>query len=190
MTETTIAPGLIAGTWQIDPAHSEITFNVRHLMTVVRGSFTEFTGRIEIAEDVFASTAAAEISVASIDTRNGERDDHIRSSEIVDVAAFPFIRFVSTAVAPAHAGRRARNRRYAVDGNLTIRGITRPVRLLTEFHGTSVDQWGDVRAGFVATAQILRSDFDIQFNIPLQGDRVVLGDEIEIGLEIQAVLGH
>lgn len=189
MTETTIAPGLVAGTWQIDPAHSEITFNIRHLMTTVRGSFTQFTGRLDITDDPFASTASAEISVASIDTRNAERDNHIRSSEIVDVQTFPLITFVSTGVAAARTGRRARNRRYAVDGDLTIRGVTRPVRLLTEFHGTSVDQWGCVRAGFVASTQILRSDFDIEFNIPLQGDRVLLGDEIEIGLEIQAVLG-
>jgi polyisoprenoid-binding protein YceI len=96
--------------------------------------------------------------------------------------------FTTTGVAPARTGRRARHPRYGVDGNLTIRGVTRPVHLIAEFHGTSVDPWGGLRAGFTASTRILRSDFGIQFNVPLQGDRLVLGDEIEIGLEIQAVL--
>lgn len=188
MTQTTAEPGLVTGRWNIDPAHSEVTFNVRHLMTTVRGSFTTFGGSIQIADDVFASTAHAEIAMASIDTRNAERDEHLRSSEIFDVAAHPVMRFTTTAVSPARTGRRARRQRYNVEGDLKIRGIARPVRLLTEFHGTSVDQWGGVRAGFTASAQILRSEFGIRFNIPLQGDRLVLSDEIEVGLEIQAVL--
>jgi polyisoprenoid-binding protein YceI len=188
MTETTTAPGLATGTWHIDTAHSEVTFNVRHMMTTVRGSFTEFGGRIDMADDVFASTAHAEIVMASIDTRNAERDDHVRSSEIIDVAAHPLMIFTATAVSPARTGRRARQQRYTVNGDLTIRGVTRPISLLTEFHGTSIDQYGDVRAGFTASTQILRSDFGVRFNIPLQGDRVVIGDEIEVGLAIQAVL--
>jgi polyisoprenoid-binding protein YceI len=188
MTETMTAPGLVAGAWHIDPAHSEVTFNVRHMMTTVRGSFTEFRGILDISENVFDSVARAEITVASIDTRNAERDEHIRSSEIVDVATHPLMTFVTTSVAPARTGRRARRPRYTVHGDLTIRGVSRPVDLLTEFHGTSVDQWGGVRAGFTASAQILRSDFGVEFNIPLQGDRLLLGDEIQIGLEIQAVL--
>jgi polyisoprenoid-binding protein YceI len=188
MTETMTAPGLVAGTWHIDTAHSEITFSVRHMMTTVRGSFTEFGGRIDIADEVLASTARAEIMMGSIDTRNAERDEHIRSSQIVHVAAHPVMTFAATAVSPARSGRRARRQRYTVDGDLTIRGLTRPVGLLTEFHGTSIDQYGGVRAGFTASTQILRSDFGVQFNIPLQGDRVVIGDEIEIGLQIQAVL--
>ncbi|MEV5708007.1 YceI family protein [Actinoallomurus sp. NPDC052274] len=188
MTETAAPPGLTTGTWTIDPAHSEITFSIRHLMTTVRGSFTEFGGTIEIAADPFLSTATAEIAIASIDTRNAERDAHVRSSEIMDVERHPTMTFTTTGVASARTGRRARHPRYGVDGELTIRGITNPVRLLTEFHGTSVDPWGGMRAGFTASTRILRSDFGIQFNVPLQGDRVVLGDEIDIGLEIQAVL--
>jgi polyisoprenoid-binding protein YceI len=188
MTETAVHPGLTAGIWTIDPAHSEITFNVRHLMTTVRGSFTEFGGDIVIADDPFLSTATAEIAIESIDTRNAERDAHIRSSEIMDVANHPVMTFAATGVAPARTGRRARHPRYGVDGDLTIRGVTRPVHLITEFHGTGLDPWGGLRAGFTASTRILRSDFGIQFNLPLQGDRLVLGDEIEIGLEIQAVL--
>ncbi|MDN3351046.1 YceI family protein [Actinomadura sp. DC4] len=188
MTETITAPGIAAGTWRIDPGHSEITFSVRHMMTTVRGVFTEFGGRIDIAEDPFASTAYAEISIVSIDTRNAERDELIRSAQILDAANHPRVTFIATEVSPARTGRRARHPRYNVAGDLTVRGVTRPVTLLTEFHGAGVDQWGAIRAGFTASTRILRSDYGIEFNIPLQGDRLVLGDEIEIGLEIQAVL--
>jgi polyisoprenoid-binding protein YceI len=187
MTETITAPGIAAGTWRIDPGHSEITFSVRHLMTTVRGVFTEFRGSIDITEDTFASTANAEVTIASIDTRNAERDDLIRSPKILDAAGHPQMTFTATGVSPARTGRRARHPRYNVDGDLTIRGVTRPVSLLTEFHGAGVDQWGALRAGFTASTQILRSDYGIEFNIPLQGDRLVLGDEIEVGLAIQAV---
>jgi polyisoprenoid-binding protein YceI len=188
MTETITAPGIAAGTWRIDPGHSEITFSVRHMMTTVRGVFTDFGGLIDIAADPFASAAHAEITIASIDTRNDERDELIRSAKILDAATHPRITFTATAVSPARTGRRARHPRYTVDGELTIRGVTRSVSLLTEFHGAGVDQWGAVRAGFTASTRILRSDFGIEFNIPLQGDRLMLGDEIEVGLEIQAVL--
>jgi polyisoprenoid-binding protein YceI len=188
MTETAAPPGLAAGMWEIDPAHSEITFSIRHLMTTVRGSFTEFGGHVEIADDPFLSTATVEIAIASIDTRNAERDAHVRSSEIMDVEHHPVMTFTATGVSPARTGRRARHPRYNVDGDLTIRGVTRPVNLLTEFHGTGGDLSGGLRAGFTASARILRSDFGIQFNVPLQGDRLLLGDEIEIGLEVQAVL--
>lgn len=188
MTETITAPGIATGMWRIDPGHSEITFGVRHMMTIVHGAFTEFAGRIEIAEDPYASVASVEITINSIDTRNTERDDLIRSPQILDAANHPCMTFTSTAVSAARTGRRARDPRYTVEGDLTIRGITRPISLLTEFHGAGIDQWGGVRAGFTASTRILRSDYGIEFNIPLQGDRLVLGDEIEVGLAIQAVL--
>jgi polyisoprenoid-binding protein YceI len=187
MTETITAPGLAAGTWRIDPTHSEVTFGVRHMMTTVRGDFTQFGGRIDVADDVLASTAHVEIAMASIDTRNAERDEHVRSSQILDVAGHPNLTFTASAISPARTGKRARHPRYNVDGDLMIRGVTRPVTLLTEFHGAGVDQWGELRAGFTASTLIRRSDFGIEFNIPLQGDRLVLGDEIEVGVAIQAV---
>src|SRR3569833_2164116 len=188
MTDTITAPEITAGTWRIDPGHSEITFSVRHMMTTVRGVFTEFGGRIDIADDVFASTVHAEIVIASIDTRNPERDELIRSGQILDAANHPHMTFTAKAISPARTGRRARHPRYTMEGELTIRGVTHPVSLLTEFHGAGVDQWGGLRAGFTASTQILRSDYGIEFNIPLQGDRLMLGDEIEIGLQLQAVL--
>ncbi|MEV5828974.1 YceI family protein [Spirillospora sp. NPDC052242] len=179
---------LEAGRWTVDPVHSEITFTVRHLMTTVRGSFTDFGGEVEIGEDPLDSRAHAEIRMASIDTRSAERDAHVRSADFLDVDNHPVMTFTGHRVERAAIGRRARNPRYHVDGELTIKDVTRPVRLLTEFHGISPDPWGGTRAGFTATTSISRSDFGIEFNVPLQGDKVMLGDTIAIALEIQAVL--
>ncbi|MEV4257222.1 YceI family protein [Spirillospora sp. NPDC049652] len=187
LTLDTVAPGLTSGRWAIDPAHSEITFTVRHLMTTVRGTFPDFAGEAHIADDPFASSARAEITLASLDTRNAERDAHVRSADFLDVERHPVMSFTSTGVEPATVGRRARTPRFHVDGELTVRGVRRPVRMLSEFHGVSEDPWGGVRAGFTATAEISRRDFGIEFNIPLQGDKVVLGDAIAIQLEIQLV---
>ncbi|MFC5181208.1 YceI family protein [Actinomadura harenae] len=187
LTLDTVAPGLTSGRWTIDPAHSEITFTVRHLMTTVRGTFPEFAGEAHIADDPFASSARAEITLASLDTRNAERDAHVRSSDFLDVARHPVMTFASTGVERATVGRRARTPRFHVDGALGVRGVTRPVRMLSEYHGISEDPWGGMRAGFTATTEISRRDFGIEFNIPLQGDKVVLGDTIAIQLEIQLV---
>ncbi|MEV3924506.1 YceI family protein [Actinomadura coerulea] len=180
-------PDLEAGRWTIDPVHSEITFSVRHLMTTVRGSFPDFEGEVVVGRDPLESTARAEIRMGSIDTRSAERDEHVRSADFLDVRRHPVMSFTATGVERAAIGRRARTPRYHLLGDLTIRNVTRPVRLLTEFHGVGPDPWGGLRAGFTATASISRRDFGIEFNIPLQGDRVMLGDEIAIALEIQAV---
>ncbi|GLW64450.1 hypothetical protein Arub01_26940 [Actinomadura rubrobrunea] len=176
----TVAPGLTAGTWNIDPAHSEVTFSIRHLMTKVRGSFTEFSGSIEIAEELAKSTATAEIKMASLDTRNADRDAHVRSSEVLDVENHPTMTFATTGV-------RAEGDGYFVDGELTIRGITRPVTLEVEFHGVGEDPWGGIRAGFSATTTINRKDWGIEFNVPLKGEGALLGDKVDIQLEVQAV---
>ncbi|MCP2339390.1 YceI family protein [Actinomadura rupiterrae] len=187
LTLDAMAPGLVAGRWTIDPAHSEITFTVRHLMTTVRGSFPDFAGEAHIADDPFGSSARAEIQLASLDTRNADRDAHVRSPDFLDVERHPRMTFTSTGVERATVGRRARTPRFHVDGELAVRGVTRPVRLLAEYHGVSEDPWGGVRAGFTATTEISRRDFGIEFNIPLQGDKMVLGDSIAIQLEIQFV---
>lgn len=178
---------LESGRWAIDPVHSEITFTIRHLMTTVRGSFPDFGGEVVIADDPLDSSAHAEIRLASIDTRSEERDEHVRSADFLDVAKHPVMTFSGTGVERAAIGRRARTPRYHLDGDLTIKDVTRPVRLLTEFHGVGPDPWGGTRAGFTATAAISRRDFGIEFNVPLQGDKVMLGDQIAIALEIQAV---
>ncbi|MFA1551435.1 YceI family protein [Actinomadura chokoriensis] len=179
---------LEAGRWIIDPANSRIIFTVRQLMATVRGTFPDFEGEVVIGEDPLDSTARAEIRMGSIDTRNPERDRHVRSAGILDVRRHPIMTFTGTGVERATAGRRARTPRYHFAGDLTIRGVTRPVRLLTEFRGVGSDSRGGIRAGFTATAVISRRRFGIEIDVPLQGDRVMLGDEITIALEIQAVL--
>lgn len=187
MTETQPAPGLITGTWTIDTAHSEVTFAIRHLINTVRGTFTRFSGQVDVAPELFDSRVHAEIEMDSLDTRNADRDAHVRSADFLEVEKYPVMTFTATGVRPATVGRRARHSRYEVVGDLTIRGVTRQVRLLTEYHGVSDVDWEGTRVGFTASTVINRQDFGIEFNIPLQGDKYLLGDEIEVGLEIQAV---
>jgi polyisoprenoid-binding protein YceI len=180
MSIATVAPGLTAGTWNIDPAHSEVTFVIRHLMTKVRGSFTDFSGSIEIAEDLASSTATAEIKMASIDTRNADRDAHVRSADVLDIENHPTMTFKTT-------GLRSEGGDHYLDGDLTIRGVTRPVSLEVEFNGVGDDPWGGFRAGFSASTTINRKDWGIEFNVPLAGDKALLGDKVDLQLEIQAV---
>jgi polyisoprenoid-binding protein YceI len=172
--------GLSAGTWNIDPAHSEVAFVIRHLMTKVRGSFTDFAGSVEFADNIVDSTARVEIQIKSIDTRNADRDNHIRSAEILDLDNHPVMVFVTTGVRP-------NGDKYLLDGSLTIRDVTRPITLDVEFNGTDTDPWGGTRVGFSATTSISRKEYGIEFNIPLGGDKALLGDNVDIQLEVQAV---
>jgi len=183
MTAPTLTrlPELAAGPYTIDPAHSEVTFSIRHLMSKVRGSFTDFTGELTVADDLSLSTATATIQLGSVDTRHADRDAHLRSAEIFDVERYPSMIFVSTGV-------RADGDRHLLDGELTIKDVTRPVTLEVEFNGTGTDPWGGNRAGFTAATQISRKDFGVEFNVPLQGEKVLLGDKVDIQLEIQAIL--
>jgi polyisoprenoid-binding protein YceI len=182
-TSTTFTlPGLATGTWTIDPSHSEVGFTVRHLMvSKVKGTFKTFDGTISIAENPLDSRVEAHIDASSVDTRDENRDNHLRSSDFFDVGQHPQITFVSTAVRPD-------GRDYAVSGDLTIHGVTRPVELTLEFNGVSPDPWGGVRAGFSATTEISRGDYGIEFNMPLDGGGVVVGDKIKINIEVEAVL--
>ncbi|MGH3646099.1 MAG: YceI family protein [Micromonosporaceae bacterium] len=177
---STVLPELTTGTWNIDPGHSDVGFTVRHLMSKVRGSFSEFSGQVTIADELTASSATAEITIGSVDTRNEQRDGHLRSAEILDAERYPVMTFQATGV-------RADGTDYVVTGDLTIRDVTRPVELAVEFNGVGTDPWGGTRAGFSARTQLSRKDFGIDFNIPLEGDKVLLGDKIDINLEIQAV---
>jgi Uncharacterized conserved protein len=177
---TATLPGLTTGVWAIDPSHSEVSFTVRHLMSKVRGTFTEFSGEVTVAEDLFQSRAQAQIAIASVDTRNQQRDDHLRSPEILNAEQYPNLTFQATGV-------RDNGGEHTVTGDLSIAGVTRPVELAVEFLGIGVDPWGGTRAGFSARTQISRKDFGIDFNIPLEGDKLLLSDKIDIQLEIQAI---
>jgi polyisoprenoid-binding protein YceI len=182
MSTAVEVPGLVAGTWVIDPVHSEIGFSVRHLMvSKVKGSFKTFEGVITIAEDPLQSSVSVTIDAPSIDTRDEGRDNHLRSTDFFQVETHPKFTFVSTSVRPSGSD-------YIVTGDLTIKGVTKPVDLEVEFNGVSPDPWGGTRAGFSATTEITRGDFGIDFNMPLDGGGVVVGDKVKINIEVEAVL--
>lgn len=181
-TTATPTPLVQPGTWSIDPTHSEVTFSVRHLMVSrVRGSFPVFSGTVITADDPAEARVEAEIDVASVDTRDQRRDNHLRSADFFDVEHFPTMTFRSTAVRPRGEG-------YTVEGELTLHGVTRPVSLEMELNGVHGDPWGGTRAGFSATTEINRRDFGIDIAMPIEGGGVVVGDRVSVSLEIQAVL--
>jgi polyisoprenoid-binding protein YceI len=180
-TATTI-PGYMTGTWTIDPVHSEIGFSARHLMvSKVRGKFGNFSGQIVTAEDPFKSSATAEIDLKSITTGNDQRDEHLRSADFFEVETYPTMTYRST-------GARFEDGNYILDGELTLKGITRRVPLVLELNGFGPDPYGGTRAGFTASGELNRSDFNVSFNAPLQNGGVVVGDKITLHLEIEAVL--
>jgi polyisoprenoid-binding protein YceI len=179
MSITATDLGITAGTWNIDPAHSEVSFKIRHLMSKVRGTFTKFSGAIVVTEDLVSSTAAAEIDVNSVDTRNADRDAHIRSKDILGTDEHQNLTFATSSV-------HVKDGEYYVDGTLTVKGVAKPVNLSVEFNGVSPDPWGGTRAGFTASTEISRKEYGIDFNLPV-GEGALLGDKVEISLEIQAV---
>ncbi|MDJ0414105.1 YceI family protein [Rhodococcus opacus] len=180
-TATATLPNLTAGTWAIDTVHSTVGFSVRHLMvSKVRGTFSDFTGAITVAEGGTAAVTA-EIQVASIDTKNADRDAHIKSADFFDAEQYPTATFTSTAV-------RAKGDDYVVDGEFTLHGVTRPVELALEFNGVNPGMGNGPVAGFEATTVLNRKDFGITIDMPLEGGGAVVGDKITITLEIEAGL--
>lgn len=170
------------GTWDIDPSHSSIEFVVRHLMVAkVRGGFTEFSGSITVAENPEESTAEATITAASITTRDAQRDEHLRSPDFLDVANHETLGFVGSEV------KAIRGSRWRLGGDLTIRGTTRAVELEVEFQGVTKDPWGNQRAVFSAATTINREDYGLTWNQALETGGVLVGKDIRIELEIEAV---
>lgn len=175
-------PGFVAGTWAIDAAHSEVGFSVRHMMvSKVRGKFTKFSGELTTTPDVLGSSVQAEIDLASIDTGNEMRDNHLRSVDFFDAENHPLMTYRST-------GLRADGDEYVLDGELTLRGVTKSVPLTLEVNGFGGDMHGGTRTGFTATGEINRQDFGVSWNAALETGGVVLSDKIAIHLEIEAVL--
>ena len=180
MTET--LPGYLTGTWSIDPVHSEVGFSVRHMMvSKVRGKFNVFSGDIVTGESPFDSSVTATIDLSSIDTGNPDRDAHIRSADFFDVDTHKTMTYRSTGVRSDDDG-------YVLDGELTLKGVTRPISLRLELGGFGQDPYGGTRAGFTATGEIKRSDFGVDFNAVLETGGVVVADKVAIALEIEAVL--
>jgi polyisoprenoid-binding protein YceI len=169
------------GTWTVDPAHSSIGFSVRHLMGKVRGTFEEFTGQVTTTEEPTGCSATATISMRSVNTANRMRDDDLRSANFFDVDRHPDMRFESTGLT-VHDGR------LELSGRLTIRNITRDVALQVEFLGLDkTGLQGEQRIGISATTAIRRSDYGVGAGAG-EGQKIVVGDEITIQLDIQAML--
>lgn len=172
-----------AGTWQIDPAHTSVEFVGRHLMvTKVRGSFSEVAGTIEVGEDVTASSVSVTIGVGSVSTGAADRDGHLVSPEFFDAATFPEMTFVSTGVRPNGDA-------WLLDGELTIKDITKPVVLDFEFLGLVDDPWGNAKAAFSASTEVVREDWGLNWNVALESGGVLVSKKITIELEIQASPG-
>ena len=183
MTSTFDATGtaqLSAGTWAIDPVHSSIGFSVRHLMvSKVRGTFQNFSGAIVVAEDGTPSVTA-EIGVDSISTNNEQRDAHIKSADFFEVEKYPTATFRSTGV-------RTSGDKYVVDGDFTLKGVTKPVSLDLEFNGVNPGMGHGEVAGFEASVVLNRKDFGIDIDMPLETGGTVVGDKITVTLEIEAL---
>jgi polyisoprenoid-binding protein YceI len=168
--------------WNFDPSHSSVGFSVRHLMiSKVRGHFGKWEGTFDYDEsDPTKSKLAVRIDAASIDTREEKRDAHLRSPDFFDVEKFPTLTFTSTRVERAGDD-------LVVHGDLTIRDVTRAVQLKVESLGRSKDPWGGERAGFSASTSINRKDFGLHWNVALETGGVLVGEKIEISIEIEAV---
>jgi len=176
-------PGYIAGTWTIDPVHSEIGFSVRHMMvSKVRGKFTTFSGTLTTAEDPSQSSVTATVDLASIDTGNEDRDNHLRSADFFAVEEHQTMTFRSTGL------RASGGDFFLLDGELTLHGVTKTVTLQLELGGFGPDPYGGTRAGFTAQGEINRKDFGIDFNAALETGGLVVADKVTIQLEIEAVL--
>jgi polyisoprenoid-binding protein YceI len=179
-TETSI-PGYQAATWNIDPVHSEVGFSVRHMMvSKVRGRFTNFSGQLVTGADPLQSSVTAEIDLTSINTGQEQRDQHIQSADFFEVETYPTMTYKST-------GIRVEDGEYILDGDLTLKGVTKNVPLRLELQGFGEDAYGGYRAGFTATGELNRRDFNVNFSAPMQNGGVVVADKIQLHLEIEAV---
>jgi polyisoprenoid-binding protein YceI len=179
----TTATAITIGTWTLDPTHTEIGFSVRHLVSKVRGKFDTFEGTIVTAEDLTASTVNVSVDLSTINTGTAGRDDHLRSADFFEVESHPTMTFVSTGVVQKS------DKDFAVTGDLTIKGVSKPVELAVEFLGEGNDPWGGTRVGVEAKTEISRKEFGIDFNMPVEGtDKLMIGDKISIHINAEAVL--
>lgn len=169
--------------WLLDPTHSELGFKIKHLMiTNVSGSFKNFNAAVETKEEGF-STAQINLSaeMTSIFTNNEQRDNHLRTSDFFEVEKYPELKFKSTKVEKIDSDT------FALYGELTLKGVTKPVKLNVEFNGVTKDPWGGERAGFLVTGKINRSNWGVNFNAALETGGVMLSEEVKISSEIQLV---
>jgi len=176
------APLPAPGTYEIDPTHSSVTFSVRHLMVAkVRGHFAVKGGRIEVEPDPLASSVVATVDAGSVDTRDANRDAHLRSADFFDVEHHPEISFRSSGVEQVGPGE------YRLHGELTIRDVTRPIALTVEYLGAGKTLEGRTTIGFSATTTLNRKDWGLEWNVALESGGVLVGDKITLTIDVEAV---
>ena len=170
------------GTWNLDPAHSSIEFVARHLMvTKVRGGFGSFGGTIEIAENPTDSVVEIEVDMASVVTGSADRDGHLKSADFFDVENHPKMTFVSKSIVEKGDG-------YQVAGDLTVKGVTKPLTLDVEYLGVMTDPWGNAKAAFSATGEVNREEWGLTWNAPLEAGGVLISKTAKIEIEVQAAM--
>ena len=178
----TVHPDYIAGTWRLDPAHSELSFTVRHLkVTKVRGTFDSFDVTVVTADGPTGVSVEATVDVASVNTKQEQRDQHLRTSDFFKADEHPRMTFRSTSIALDGDD-------FTLAGELTLRGVTQPVTLTGEFGGIVVDGYGNTKAGASATTRINRHDFGVSWNAALEAGGMTLGDDVAINVELELVL--
>jgi polyisoprenoid-binding protein YceI len=179
----TVPAAAAPGTWVVDREHSQVSFQVRHLLSKVRGQFDDYTGTVVYdPENPGRSSVEFTIETKSINTFHAKRDEHLRSGDFFDVASHPRITFRSTKVVPLGEGR------FAVTGPLTMRGVTREVTLPVQLLGTARDPWGNTKSGFATSLVLDRQDYGVQWNAALDQGGTLVGDEVEIEIQLETAL--
>ncbi|NKQ53580.1 YceI family protein [Amycolatopsis sp. K13G38] len=175
--------GQLTGTYEIDPAHTRIGFVARHAMvTKVRGAFNEFSGTATIdGDNPEKSAASVAITAASIDTRNADRDGHLRSNDFLAMEEYPEITFTSTAI------KQTGDNEFDVTGDLTVRGVTKSVTIPFTYEGTAQDPFGNTRIGFEGSVVINRKDFGVTWNAPLETGGVLVSEKVTLEFEVSAI---
>lgn len=181
-TDTSTSLSNLTGSWDLDPAHTQVSFAARHAMVAtVRGQFRDFTGVLRLdGQDPAKSSAEVTIQTASIDTGVEQRDEHLRSGDFLESEKYPTITFKSNRA-------EADGDEYTLSGDLTIKDTTRPVELTVEYNGTATDPYGNLRAGFEGSATINRKDWGLTWNVALETGGILVGDKVKIGLDVSAV---
>ena len=176
---TTIVP---TGTYTVDPTHSSVEFAVKHLgIATVRGTFASFEGTLELGEDLSQATADGVVEVATLDTKEPTRDEHLRSADFFDAERYPQIGFRSTDI------RATDEDEFEIVGDLTMHGVTRSIKLKAEVQGTETDPWGNERVGLEVTGSLSRGDYGMTFNQALGSGNVLVSDKVKLRLDISAV---
>jgi polyisoprenoid-binding protein YceI len=182
MSTTTITTAVPTGTWSVDPSHSRVEFQVKHLgIASVRGHFASFEGTLEVGDDLSSARAYGTVDVASVDTNEEKRDAHLRSADFFDAEQHSQIRFVSTEIVPVD------DETFEISGDVTLHGVTRPITLKAEVTGTEQDPWGNERVGLEVTGQLDRGEFGMTFNQALGSGNVLVSDRVKLRLDISAV---